>query len=46
MEPVLMEDLERYCFLSELTGNHNVDHPVYVCVVGRMDKKRIAIAIH
>ena len=39
MEPVLMEDLERYCFLSELTGNHNVDHPVYVCVVGRMDKE-------
>lgn len=39
MEPVLMEDLERYCFLSKLTGNHNADYPVYVCVVGRMDKE-------
>ena len=28
MEPVLMEDLERYCFLSKLTGNHNANHPV------------------
>ena len=34
-----MEDLERYCFLSKLTGNHNTDHPVFVCVVGRMDKE-------
>lgn len=39
MKPVLMEDLERYCFLSKLTGNHNADHPVFVCVVGRMDKE-------
>lgn len=39
MEPVLMEDLERYCFLSKLTGNHNADHPVFVCVAGRMDKE-------